>query len=162
MYNNKEWNNVPTSTDATPAFVCRHVISLRHVMMPSWLKRSRLFKSRNNNGYLQLIGTACSLLFDTGQHIFFHFVQNSMEGAAFRLQVLLHPVGVCLVSQQKKNSSGYHLRSNLTWALRVTVPPSCPDSAWECRWSWKSPHSSWPVCGWSSAEIPEEKDKIFL
>lgn len=85
-------------------------------MMPPRLKRSRLFKSRNNNGYLQLIGTACSLLFDTGQHIFFHFVQNSMEGAAFRLQVLLHPVGICLVSQQKKKKFrvSFEIKFNLS------------------------------------------------
>lgn len=40
-----------------------------------------------------------------------------------------------------------------------SVPLSFRGSAWGCRWSLKSPHSSWPGCGWSYAEIPKKITK---
>lgn len=42
----------------------------------------------------------------------------------------------------------------------MAAPPSSPGSASACRQSLRSPRSSRPACGWSSAENPEGTQKV--
>lgn len=55
--------------------------------------------TRSSSSYLQLVGATSPLLLDARQHVFLHLIQDAVEGVELGLQVLLDPVGVCLVPQ---------------------------------------------------------------